>query len=49
MLKRLWTVIVQFIEAFDVIDDPFGDRMSALESRVDETERKLRQLEKQSH
>ena len=31
-LKRLWTKIVSFAEALDVIDDPVGDYNSRLEN-----------------
>lgn len=48
-LKRLWTRIVSFAEAFDGIDDPVGDYIQSLGKRVDKLERDLAYLEGQRH
>ena len=44
-LKRLWTKMARFAEAFDGIDDPVGDYILSLGKRVDKLERDIEQLE----
>jgi hypothetical protein len=46
-LKRLWTNLKQFAEAFEDIEDPKGNYIRSLGTRVDKLERDVQHLERQ--
>jgi hypothetical protein len=46
-LKRLWTKLTRFAEVFEDIDDPKGDYILSLGTRVDKLERDMEHLENQ--
>jgi hypothetical protein len=48
-LKRLWSSIARFAEALDGMDDPTGDYMFSLGTRVEKLERDLKQFETRLH
>jgi polyhydroxyalkanoate synthesis regulator phasin len=45
--KRLWTKIAQIAKMLEDMDDPTGDYMHSLETRVDKLERGFAHLEGQ--
>jgi hypothetical protein len=46
-LKRLWAKLTRFEEVFEDIDDPKGDYILSLGTRVDKLERDVGHLERQ--
>jgi hypothetical protein len=45
-LKRLWTKLTRFAEVFEDIDDPKGDYILSLGTRLDKLERDIEHLER---
>jgi hypothetical protein len=46
-VRRLWTRMMSFAEAFDGVDDPVGDYILSLGKRVDKLENDLARLDGQ--
>jgi len=46
-LKQLWSKLTRFAEVFEDIDDPKGDYILSLGTRVDKLERDMKHLEGQ--
>jgi hypothetical protein len=47
-VKKFWSYVLQFLRAMEGMDDPVGEYMSSLGSRIDNLERDVARLEQQT-